>query len=46
MANAKVYDMDGHGLSYDDDPALQNKDSLENYVIWKVQEWEDNVESN
>ena len=46
MANAKVYDMDGHGLSYDEDPALQNKDSLENYVIWKVQEWEDNVESN
>ena len=28
------------------DPMLQSQDSIESYVLWKVQEWEDFVEAN
>jgi len=45
MGSAKIYDM-GDGSRSDEDVALQNKDTLENYVLWKVQDWEDQIEAN
>jgi hypothetical protein len=46
MASAKIYDMGGTDGHWEDDVALQNQDTLENYVIGKVQEWSDHVEGN
>ena len=52
MANATVYDAGSGSLTNDSledalhDPHLENIQSLEDYVLWKTQEWTDFIESN
>ena len=47
---AKVYQMEGQIVDNDEDtlndPMLEQQTSLSSFVLWKIREWEDFVESN